>query len=109
MRRLAMRYLLSRRAPTAFRKSLNPVCRGMSAVSLSKPDSSGISILAMKNDPMNTLSLDFMKEMIEAIKDAEDNKQCRAIVLTSTCRLFSAGLDLNILVRGLTWTHFNSC
>lgn len=54
--------------------------------------------MQLKNEPLNKLSLDFMKQMTDNVKEAEARANCRALILTSTCRIFSAGLDLEQLV-----------
>lgn len=69
-----------------------------SIVTLSNTDSSGVAIMQLKNEPLNKLSLDFMKQMTDNVKEAEARANCRALILTSTCRIFSAGLDLEQLV-----------
>ena len=54
--------------------------------------------MQLKNEPLNKLSLDFMKQLTHNVKEAEARVNCRALILTSTCRVFSAGLDLEQMV-----------
>jgi hypothetical protein len=67
--------------------------------SLSKTDASGVAIIQMDNGPLNKLSLDLLTSLTANIKQAEATTSTRAIILASSSRVFSAGLDLEMLVR----------
>lgn len=49
----------------------------------------------MNNAPVNSMNLATIKEMTSAIKLIESNPQTKGLILTSSCRVFSAGLDLS--------------
>jgi len=53
------------------------------------------SIVRMHRKPVNSFNLDFIKEMIEAVDCCE--KTSRGMVLTSSLKVFSAGLDIQEL------------
>jgi 3,2-trans-enoyl-CoA isomerase len=48
----------------------------------------------MTNAPVNSINLEMMKSLKQSISEVESNPKAKAIVLTSACRVFSAGLDL---------------
>jgi len=61
-------------------------------------EESGYSIIEMNKGPVNSMSLEFMEELTQAIRDVHDTAS-RGIIISSTTKAFSAGLDLNELVR----------
>ena len=73
-------------------------CSKRSVATLSQADGSGVVTLQMHNDPINVLSIELMRSISDRIKDAEATKGVRAVVLSSQCRVFSAGLDLEKMV-----------
>ena len=54
-----------------------------------------IAFLQMNNGPVNSMNLATIKEMSSAIKLIESNPKTKGLILTSSCRVFSAGLDLS--------------
>ena len=50
----------------------------------------------MDNKPVNALNVNLMQELQESIDEANVS-DCEGIILTSSCRIFSAGLDLTEL------------
>ncbi|XP_011746597.1 enoyl-CoA delta isomerase 1, mitochondrial isoform X2 [Macaca nemestrina] len=51
--------------------------------------------MKLKNPPVNTLSLEFLTELVICLEKLENDKSFRGVVLTSDCPgVFSAGLDL---------------
>ncbi|XP_005391491.1 PREDICTED: enoyl-CoA delta isomerase 1, mitochondrial [Chinchilla lanigera] len=63
---------------------------------LVEPDAAaGIATIKLKNPPVNSLSLEFLTELIICLEKLENDKTFRGIILTSDCPgIFSAGLDL---------------
>lgn len=59
-----------------------------------EPLESGVFELNLHRAPVNALSADFLMGFSQKIKDLEEDPQVRAIVLTSSFKVFSAGLDL---------------
>lgn len=67
--------------------------------------------ISMADMPVNSLNLDLIQNLTKAVDDA-NNSTCDGIILSSSCRVFSAGLDLKEL-HGASdeflvkfWTHF---
>jgi enoyl-CoA hydratase len=50
---------------------------------------------------LNTLSREFWRELPEIVRRLDDSGQVRAVVISSTGRHFTAGLDLDILSSGI--------
>ena len=48
----------------------------------------------MNAPPVNSIDLALVTELKRAFVDAEKDSSCEAIILASSCRTFSAGLDL---------------
>lgn len=93
---------------SAIRKAAVRICGGQTVtaatamrylVTLSNTDTSGISILQLKDGPLNKLSPDMMRDIVGSVKEAEARSNCRGLIITSTGRLFSVGLDMTYLVR----------
>ncbi|XP_014980866.3 enoyl-CoA delta isomerase 1, mitochondrial isoform X1 [Macaca mulatta] len=63
---------------------------------LVEPDAgAGVAVMKLKNPPVNTLSLEFLTELVICLEKLENDKSFRGVVLTSDCPgVFSAGLDL---------------
>ena len=58
-----------------------------------------IADISLKRCPINAFSIDFLKEIINALKDLNNDENTLAITLTSSIpKIFCAGLDLNILI-----------
>jgi 3,2-trans-enoyl-CoA isomerase len=55
-------------------------------------DDKGIATVSMNKAPVNSLNTEFILELTQAIVDTE--KSAKAIVLTSGCKVFCAGLDI---------------
>jgi len=62
--------------------------------------SPSIAKLSLNNAPVNTLTENFQNEIVQAIEQVEANKKCKAVILTSKLRVFSAGLDLRNMAFG---------
>ena len=54
----------------------------------------GVAVLTMDNPPVNQLSEDFVREMVEAVSGGFDDPEITAIVLTGTGKNFVAGADI---------------
>ncbi|XP_017713918.1 PREDICTED: enoyl-CoA delta isomerase 1, mitochondrial isoform X2 [Rhinopithecus bieti] len=55
----------------------------------------GVAVMKLKNPPVNTLSLEFLTELVICLEKLESDRSFRGVVLTSDCPgVFSAGLDL---------------
>ncbi|XP_010386185.1 enoyl-CoA delta isomerase 1, mitochondrial isoform X1 [Rhinopithecus roxellana] len=63
---------------------------------LVEPDAgAGVAVMKLKNPPVNTLSLEFLTELVICLEKLESDRSFRGVVLTSDCPgVFSAGLDL---------------
>lgn len=87
---------------TSFRSVLSGTARSLSVqtagkglVSIHYPNNQeSVAFLQMNNAPVNSLNLATIKELTASIKLVEGNPKTKGIVLTSSCRVFSAGLDL---------------
>uniref|UniRef100_A0A452VBA6 Enoyl-CoA delta isomerase 1, mitochondrial n=1 Tax=Ursus maritimus TaxID=29073 RepID=A0A452VBA6_URSMA len=55
----------------------------------------GVAVMKMRNPPVNSLSLEFLTELLISLEKLENDKTFRGIIITSDCPgIFSAGLDL---------------
>ncbi|KAL4686336.1 hypothetical protein H8957_005196 [Semnopithecus entellus] len=63
---------------------------------LVEPDAgAGVAVMKLKNPPVNSLSLEFLTELVICLEKLESDRSFRGVVLTSDCPgVFSAGLDL---------------
>jgi len=55
-------------------------------------DEKGIAIVSMNKAPVNSLNTELIQELTQAVVETE--KTAKAIILTSGCGVFSAGLDI---------------
>lgn len=56
----------------------------------------GIVVASMSRKPVNSLSLEFLKEIRTALNDLERDDSVRGLILSSSLpKIFSAGLDIN--------------
>jgi enoyl-CoA hydratase/carnithine racemase len=68
--------------------------------------------ITMAQKPVNSLNYDLLHHLKNAVNEANANSSCSSIILSSSCRVFSAGLDLNSLHQVSTqtliqfWTEF---
>ncbi|XP_034525475.1 enoyl-CoA delta isomerase 1, mitochondrial [Ailuropoda melanoleuca] len=59
------------------------------------PAAVGVAVVKMRNPPVNSLSLEFLTELLISLEKLENDKTFRGIIITSDCPgIFSAGLDL---------------
>jgi 3,2-trans-enoyl-CoA isomerase len=58
----------------------------------------GIGYIIMNSPPVNILTLELFRKITEAVNIFQSDPNCHAIVLGSSVRVYSAGLDLNVLV-----------
>ncbi|XP_015732920.1 enoyl-CoA delta isomerase 1, mitochondrial [Coturnix japonica] len=57
--------------------------------------SSGVATMKFKSPPVNSLSLDFLTEFCISLEKLENDRACRALIITSAIpRIFSSGLDI---------------
>jgi enoyl-CoA hydratase/carnithine racemase len=57
----------------------------------------GVAHLQLKRgDELNTMVPEFWRELPEIVRDIDDNAKARAIVVSSTGKHFSAGMDLSV-------------
>ncbi|KAF3818861.1 enoyl-CoA delta isomerase 1, mitochondrial [Mirounga leonina] len=63
---------------------------------LVEPDpAAGVAVVKMRNPPVNSLSLEFLTELLISLEKLENDKTFHGIIITSDCPgIFSAGLDL---------------
>lgn len=64
----------------------------MSELDLSVADH--VATITLRRPPVNALTLNMMRELIEALKAADAEENVRAVILTGQGRCFSAGVDL---------------
>jgi enoyl-CoA hydratase/carnithine racemase len=58
----------------------------------------------MNSAPVNSLSLELMIDLRKALEAATSDTECAGIILASSCRTFSAGLNMKELY-GATPEH----
>ena len=59
-----------------------------------------IAWITLKRNPSNAFSIDFLDDILYTLKIASKDKEVRAIILESAVnKIFSAGLDLNLLIN----------
>ena len=51
----------------------------------------------MNSAPVNSLSLELMVDLRKALEAATEDDECAGIILASSCRTFSAGLNMKEL------------
>ncbi len=54
----------------------------------------GVAVFTMDNPPVNQLSQHFVEELVEAFREAYDDDEVKAIVLTGSGKNFIAGADI---------------
>ena len=64
-----------------------------------REDHDGIAVLRIEHGKANTLDLELCNALVEAFEDADE---ARAVVLTGTGKIFSAGVDLFRVLEGGT-------
>ena len=64
-----------------------------------REDHDGIAVLRIEHGKVNTLDLELCNALVEAFEDANE---ARAVVLTGTGKIFSAGVDLFRVLEGGT-------
>ena len=70
---------------------------------ISLTSSNGVGIVLLNNPPANAYQLDFMNQLIECIKIAEDNSSIRVVVIKSDLeRFFCAGADIKVWAQNTT-------
>ena len=65
-------------------------------ISVSPPSNAGIGKITMSAPPVNSLSKDLFDQLTQSIEILESDKKCHSLVLTSSCKIFSSGMDLNV-------------
>ena len=59
-----------------------------------------IALITMKRNPSNAFNIDFLDEILNTLKIASKDKKVRVIIIESDINeIFSAGLDLNLLLN----------
>ena len=59
-----------------------------------------IAWITLKRNPSNAFSIDFLNDILDNLKIASKDKDVRAVILESVVNgIFSAGLDLNLLIN----------
>lgn len=77
----------------------NQSCRASTLVKVRHVEDKGYTIIEMDKSPVNSMSLEFMEELTDTIANVPSTSTSRGIIITSATKAFSAGLDLNELVR----------
>jgi len=58
-----------------------------------------IAEIILNRPPVNSFSIDFLNEILNAFRRASNDKKVRAVILRSTLpKVFCAGLDLDLLI-----------
>lgn len=71
-------------------------CGLRNIVSLTNPiNGDGIGTLTISATPVNALTEDVFEQMTRSIDYLECDPNCHALILTSSCKVFSSGMDLN--------------
>jgi 3,2-trans-enoyl-CoA isomerase len=73
--------------------TLSAIIGKRNLVSISHP-AEGVARLTMGSAPVNTMDVPLMKAVIEALKEIEGDKKINSLILDSSVKVFSAGLDL---------------
>ena len=59
-----------------------------------------IALITMKRNPSNAFNIEFLDEILNTLKIASKDKEVRVIIIESDInKIFSAGLDLNLLLN----------
>ena len=59
-----------------------------------------IAWITLKRNPSNAFSIDFLNDILDNLKIASKDKEVKAVILESVVNgIFSAGLDLNLLIN----------
>ncbi len=53
-----------------------------------------------RGDELNTMVPEFWNELPQIVRDIDDNAKARVIVISSTGKHFSAGMDLSVFTSG---------
>lgn len=61
-------------------------------------DKNGLATVTLQRAPVNSLNLEILADLKQALKELETNK-CRGAILTSAYKTFSAGLDINEMYK----------
>lgn len=78
------------KAPSGLARFSTSLCRN-SYVSVNT-DNQGVASISMNKAPVNSLNTELIQDLTKAIVDTE--KSAKAIILTSGCNVFSAGLEI---------------
>ena len=64
-------------------------------VSVANPkNGDGIGVLSISASPVNALTKDIFEEITRSIDNLECDPNCHALIITSSCKVFSSGMDL---------------
>ena len=59
-----------------------------------------IARITLRRNPSNAFSIDFLDDILNTLKIASKDKEVRALIVESDInKIFSAGLDLNLLLN----------
>ena len=59
-----------------------------------KREEDGVELIVLKNPPVNALSTAVLTELDQRVREIENDRSCRAVILTGDGQYFSAGADL---------------
>jgi len=59
-----------------------------------------VAIMKMDYAPVNSMSTEFCREFLSTLQDLEKEHACHSVIITSSQRAFSAGLDIKVLAYG---------
>ncbi|KAG1670480.1 Delta(3,5)-Delta(2,4)-dienoyl-CoA isomerase, mitochondrial [Nymphon striatum] len=81
---------------------VRPMCSqnnsyGFNTVRVSKPCAYVLSVEINRPEKRNAMTFEFWKELGECFKKISMDKECRAVVLSGSGKMFSAGIDFNDL------------
>ncbi|MCJ8739679.1 hypothetical protein PDJAM_G00049940 [Pangasius djambal] len=84
-----------RTSALSFFSSSNRNSSSSSKIKVDLDSSTGIAVVKFQNPPVNSMSLDFLTELLIGLEKLELDKSCRGVILTSAQpKIFSAGLDI---------------
>lgn len=73
-------------------------------IEISYPVNKNVALLKMQNGPVNTLNLEMIRQLTQAVKTVELNDEAKGVCLSSDCKVFSAGFDLKTMYNSPTDT-----
>lgn len=67
-------------------------------ISITAPNAAGVAVLRLSDGGVNILSATLLQQLLDGLASLQQDPSTRAVVLSSACRVFSAGLDIRMFV-----------